>query len=378
MTDEQTAFHMPLTRGDLQVDDIYEGAGPPVMTRGMTFVRRLVGLGISMALLTACGGGGLEIVWTSEPVGTTYAPAAVYALTDPGESAASMSQLAALPSVDGLAYRARWRDLEPAEGVYDWTTLDAAFDAVRGKRLTVHIGVSGGAWPDWLARAGAVTYGFAGPLGRVTDPLPWDAVFLNRYDNFVAALAAHVRGRGDMGSLNAISVGAPVSEMSLLGCQNNLLGGFAYGRTSYLSAWASTIGSHRDRFGAARILVSAPVGVICQPDNDGSAFYSAVLTAARAGGGNVAIFAADLNALGSSRVGQLDPALRRQFELHLQTIWSATNDPGHRMAGSLQDAVCQGLRLGAGYFELYKSDLSSADAAIRRAIDSARTGRGCP
>jgi len=341
-------------------------------------VRRLVALGLSTALLAACGGGSLEIVWTGDDPGTVYAPAAVYALTDPGESAASMSQLAALPAVDGLAYRARWRDLEPTEGRYDWTSLDAAFDALRGKRMTIHIGASGGAWPDWLARAGAATYSYAGPLGQVTDPLPWDPVFLSRYDNFVAALAAHIRGRGNMGALNAISVGAPVSEMSLVGCRNNLLGGVAYNRGSYLSAWAAAIGSHRDRFGAATILVSAPVGVICQPDNDGSAFYSAVMTGARAAGGNVAIFAADLNAQGSSRVGQLDASLRRQFGINLQTIWSASNDPNNRMAGSLQDAVCQGLRLGAGYFELYKSDLSSADPAIRRAVDTARTGRGCP
>ena len=341
---------------------------------------RLVALGFPMALITACGGGGGDTSGTTEGTGSAvYAPAAVYALMDPGESSSSMSQYAAMTSVDGLAYRARWRDLEPTEGRYNWTELDAAFDAVqtRSKRLTVHIGASAGAWPDWLASAGAVTYSYAGPLGQVSDPLPWDGVFLTRYDNFVAALAAHIRSRGNMGSLNAISVGAPVSEMSLPACQNNLLGGFAYSRTSYLSAWAAAIGSYRNRFDAANVLVSAPVSVICRPDNDGSAFYSAVMTAALTTSSNLAIFAADLNAQGSSRVSQLEPALRQRLGIKLQTIWSATNDPSNRMAGTLQDAVCQGLRLGAGYLEIYKSDLSSSDAAIRAAIDTARTGRSC-
>ena len=358
------------------------------------------GLSLVMAaLVAACGGSGdasgqTEATVTAaagaegtgpapagpgEPV-AAYAPVAVHALMDPGESSSSMAQFAALASVDGLVYRARWRDLERTQGRYDWTTLDAAFDAVRtrNKRLTVHIGVSGGAWPDWLASAGAVTYSFVGPRGQVTDPLPWDAVFLTRYDSFIAALAAHLQSRGDLALLTAVSVGAPVSEMALAGCQDNLLGGFAYSRSSYLSAWATSVGSYRDRFGAAAILVSAPVNVICRPDSDGGAFYSAVMAAARTTNSKLAIFAADLNALGSSRVGQLDASLRQQFPIRLQTIWSATGDPDNRMAGTLQEAVCQGLRLGAGSFEIYKSDLSSSDPAIATAIDTARTGRGCP
>lgn len=343
-------------------------------------VRRLIPFTILLTLITACGSGGGGASGTPVAAAiTTYSPAKVFALMDPGESSVSMAQYAAMATVDGLVYRARWRDLEPTAGNYDWTTLDAAFDAVqaRGKQLTVHIGTSGGAWPDWLASIGAVTYSYAGPLGTVTDPLPWDGVFLARFDSFVAALAAHIQGRGDMGRLNAVSVGAPVAEMSLVGCQNNALGGFAYSRASYQSAWTTTIGSYRNRFGAAAVLVSAPVSAICLPDSDGSAFYSAVMTSAATTTGNLAIFATDLNALGSRRVSQLDVSLRQQFHINLQAIWSATNDPSNRMAGTLKDAVCQGLRLGAGYFEIYKGDLSSSDATIRSAINTARTGSGC-
>lgn len=335
---------------------------------------------LAAAILAGCGssgGGDAPVAPAGTGTGTTYPPATISALMDPGEAPASMSQFAALSTVDALAYRARWRDLEPTEGNYDWTSLDAAFDAVRNnKRLTVHIGVSGGAWPNWLAGRGAVTYNYVGPHGQVTDPLPWDAVFLARYDAFVAALAAHLHTRGDIGLLHAITVGAPVSEMSLVGCQNNTLGGFAYNRASYLSAWAAAIGSHRNRFDSAAIWVSAPVSVICRPDNDGASFYSAVMTADPSR--PLGIFAADLNAAGSSRVAQLDASLKQQLAINLQTTWSATNDPTNRMAGSLQEAVCQGLRLGTRYFEIYKSDLLSTDPAIRAAIDTARTGSGCP
>lgn len=335
-------------------------------------------IGIPLALLAACFDGGTTPA-SNAGGGATYPPARVFALLDPGESPSAMARFAALATVDGLAFRARWRDLEPNDGGYDWSALDAAFDAVRAhdKRLTVHVGVSGGGWPDWLRGADAVIYNYTGPQGGTSDPLPWDAVFLARYERLVATLAAHLRDRGDLARLHAVSVGAPVAEMSLVACRNNLLGGFAYNRASYLAAWAASIGSHGNRFGEAAVLVSAPVGMICAPDNDGGAFYQAVMSAAQPTTGRLAIFAADLNAQGSARVGALDAAFRQRFALHLQTIWSASDDPGRRLAGSLSDAVCQGLRLGAAYLEIYRVDLESAEPATRQAIETARTGRGC-
>ena len=92
--------------------------GAPTM-RCMKFIantRRaalfLIAFGIPMALVTACGGGG-GAPGAPEDTGTAHAPAKVYALMDPGESPSSIAQFAALTTVDGLAYRARWRDLEP-------------------------------------------------------------------------------------------------------------------------------------------------------------------------------------------------------------------------------------------------------------------------
>jgi Beta-galactosidase len=308
----------------------------------------------------------------------------VFALLDPGESANSMSQYAAMSNVSGLAFRALWSALEPTAGTYNWTAIDAAFDAVRlqNKQLTVHVGTSGGGWPAWLVTAGAATYTYNSPQGAaVTDPVPWDSVFLSRYHDFVVALATHIQTRGDSSLLRAVSVGAPVAEMSLVGCSSNTLGtttSVPYSRSNYLQAWQNAINSVVGAWPGKPVFISAPIAIICRPDTDGQAFYSDVMSYARGLNGSVAIFAADLNATGSARMAQVNTSLSTQLPIGLQTIWSASNDPSNRMAGSLHSAVCAGLTLGARYFEIYKADLNSTDPTIQAAIATAQSGQGCP
>lgn len=335
-------------------------------------------LALCLILLTnACGGGSGG---TPAPVVPSQ-PAKVFALLDNGEPSSALDGLAGRATVDGLAFRTSWKTLEPADGAYDWTTLDAAFDTVRarGKQLTLHVGVSSVGIPNWLGAMGVVTYTYHTPMGvTVTEPVPWDAAFLSRYTQFLAALAAHVQARGDTGLLYAVSDGAPVAEMSIVGCQNSTLsGGIAYSRASYLNAWQTTVDAHAAAFPATRLFISAPVAVICMPDNDGKAFYTEVMNHALAKSANATVFAADLNAAGSMRLRQVDAPLSTRVAIAFQMIWSSTGDTQNRMQGTLDDAVCHGLRSGARYFEIYKSDISSTDAAIQNAIQRARAGQPC-
>lgn len=318
---------------------------------------------------------------------TTHAPQPaqgnlVFALMDVGDSTAVLDAYAARANVDGLAFRTAWGLLEPAPGSYEWKSLDAAFDAVRarGKRLTLHVGVSSIGLPRWLAGLGSATYTFRTPAGAtVTDAVPWDATFLSRYTQFLAALAAHVQARGDAGLLHAVSDGAPVAEMSLPGCQDGLLGGsVAYSRASYLAAWKATIDAHAAAFAGIPLFVSAPVSVICRPDNDGHAFYTELMEHALARSGGTTVFAADLDATGSMRLRQADRSITARAGVAYQMVWSATNDPQRRLQGTLDDALCRGHASGARYYEIYKADLASAEAAVQAAIDRLRAGRPCP
>ena len=339
-------------------------------------------LAFLLALLaSACGGGSDgDAPAPPQPVSPPQV-SKVFALMDVGDSTALLDSFAAHATVDGLAFRTSWKALEPQNGGYNWTTLDAAFDTVRarGKQLTLHVGASSLGIPNWLAGLGVVTYTYTTPSGStVTEPIPWDAVFLSRYSQFLTALAAHVQTRGDTSLLYAVSDGVPVAEMSIVGCLNGAMsGGAAYSRASYLNAWKTTIDAHAAVFAQTRLLISAPVVVICRPDNDGKAFYTEVMNHALTKSANATVFAADLNALGSARLVQVDASISARAAIAFQTIWSSINDPQNRMQGTLRDAVCKGIGSGANYFEIYKVDISSSDAAIQEAIQRARAGLAC-
>ena len=330
------------------------------------------------ATLSACGGGSPAM---APAAGTPPASGKVFALMDPGESTLSMNRYAGLASVDGLAFRSLWGALESRKGVYDWSTLDAAMDAVRAqnKRLTVHVAVSGQAAPAWLVADGAAYYSAQSPLGVVAGPVPWDSVYLRNIATFVAALSAHIRSRGDMDLVALVSDGAPISEMTLVGCQNNLLGTVSYSRSVYLDAWRTTVAAYAQAFTGTTLLISAPVSLICANDADGKAFYSEVMNYALSQSSAIGIFAADLKAsgTGSQRMDQVDESIRSRASVNFQTIWSATNDPNARMQGTLDQAVCKGWSLGGRYFEIYKADIDNPSSTIQAAVTRARTGPGC-
>ena len=332
-------------------------------------------------LISACGGGGGSSS-QAQPAPTPV-PATVFALMDAGDTTERLEQYADIDSVDGLAFRTAWSLLEPQDGVYDWTTLDAAFDIVRlrAKKLTLHTNVSEIGIPDWLAGLGVASYTYASPQGGTsTEPIPWDPTFLARYARFLADMAAHIQARGDGDLLYAVSDGAPVAEMSLYGCLNNTLtGGTPYSRSAYLAAWTTTVDAHNVAFPSAtfpgvKLFISAPVAVICRPDIDGAAFYTEVMNHALDNNPQTTIFAADLNANGSSRLNQVSTSISARTSTALQFIWSSADDPDNRMDGTLSEAVCRGLDQGANYFEFYKDDLSSALTGIPNAIQLARDG----
>ncbi len=332
-------------------------------------------------LASACGGGSADT--TPSPPAPPAQVSKVFVLMDVGDSTSVLDGFAARSAVDGLAFRTAWRVLEPRDGDYDWTTLDAAFDTVRarGKQLTLHVGASSIGIPSWLAGLGVVTYTYTTPTNAsVTEPIPWDTTFLARYSQFVAALAAHIQTRGDTGLLYAVSNGVPVAEMSIVGCRDSFLSGgvIPYNRTTYLNAWKTTVDAHAAAFSTTRLFISAPVAVICIPDNnDGKAFYTEVMNHALTKNTQAEVFAADLNALGSARLGQVDTSISSRAAIAFQMIWSSPDNMQNRMQGTLNTAVCLGIGSGGRYFEIYKIDISSTDAAIQDAIQRARAGQRC-
>jgi hypothetical protein len=123
------------------------------------------GLGAVVLLLAACGGGGGE---APEPR-ASFQPGDGRVKWNPGhyiqlnaDAGADLVQrtfaeIAALPNVRGVQTRYAWRDLEPAQGAYDFSRIeqDLAAAQAAGKRLFIMLGTKSfkagvRAMPDYL------------------------------------------------------------------------------------------------------------------------------------------------------------------------------------------------------------------------------------
>lgn len=130
-------------------------------------------------------------------------------------SQAALSQLdiaLAFPYVKGVAHYQNWSTLEVADGVFNWTVIDAVFDIARKHGKYVILGLQQGvAAPYWLLN-GASSYGIpvvdfvhANPgwwhwstLQRYSEggqkvstmAVPWDATYETYVRRAVSAMAA--------------------------------------------------------------------------------------------------------------------------------------------------------------------------------------------
>ena len=109
------------------------------------------------------------------------------------------------PGLSTIYLRVPWAYLEPQEGAFNWSLFDTPAQRWidRGKRIAIRVSCSESwlryATPKWVQEAGAKGTDFdfgKGPRagGRLWDPDYLDPVFLQKLDNFVAALARRYDG----------------------------------------------------------------------------------------------------------------------------------------------------------------------------------------
>jgi hypothetical protein len=100
------------------------------------------------------------------------------------------------PDVDGVSLRQLWSEIEPTEGVFDFSYLDStiATCASYGKQVLVRIGTMG-ARPAWVDEAvrnnGGLFFNFLDGDVPTTIPVFWDPTYLAKKSALIAALGAH-------------------------------------------------------------------------------------------------------------------------------------------------------------------------------------------
>jgi hypothetical protein len=108
------------------------------------------------------------------------------------------------PDVDGVSIRQGWKNLEPTEGGYNWTYLDSQIASVKaaGKKVLLRINDGGGAAvPDWVMSGVTTTFTYfdtntshSSYNTYVTIPVFWDAYYLEKKKDMIAAVGAHFTG----------------------------------------------------------------------------------------------------------------------------------------------------------------------------------------
>jgi hypothetical protein len=134
-------------------------------------------------------------------------PRGVFCLLPSGHGAGRDPAIYSDPNVDGVSVRQKWSDLEPSDGVFDFTLVDAVVTMARasGKNVLLRIGTSGGSaakggnTPNWVFHAinaeslpdskKFFTWNDNGKLRTI--PVFWDPVYLAKKKAMIRALGAH-------------------------------------------------------------------------------------------------------------------------------------------------------------------------------------------
>lgn len=121
-------------------------------------------------------------------------PRGIFSLSPAGS--ACRAAVLANPNVDGISIRQTWADLEPAEGHFNWSFLDAeiARAAAAGKQVLLRINTQASK-PAWVTiavtQAGGNFYTFDDHGTLTTIPVFWDPTFLAKKKAMITALGAH-------------------------------------------------------------------------------------------------------------------------------------------------------------------------------------------
>lgn len=167
--------------------------------------------------------------------------------------------------MSGVAVQINWRDIEPVEGRFDWSRLDALFAAAESSNKWLRLSIFPGFFsPEWaLDRAKTEVFDIQYGPGHGTPtklPMPWDRMYLGRWLAFVRKVAERY---GDSPAFRVIGAAGPTSvsdEMTLpvsrAAVQKWLSDG--YTPAKYLGAWEEVFRAYAESFPNQCVSLSGP------------------------------------------------------------------------------------------------------------------------
>jgi hypothetical protein len=161
-------------------------------------------------------------------------PYGVFSLTSVGKPV--HSAILTNPLVAGVTIRGRWQDVEPSEGVYDWSYFDQQIARVgnAGKQILLRITSGGQNTPQWVFDAGVQTFSFVngGSGEMVTIPVFWDPIFLQKKKNFTAAMGEHFAANPNIVLVSSSCANATTDDWVVPSTKTDIANWQAVGYTS--------------------------------------------------------------------------------------------------------------------------------------------------
>ncbi len=345
---------------------------------------------------------GLALLGLAHPVSAglpSEIPRGVFSLSPAGN--ASRDAALANPNVDGMSIRQDWSELEPTEGNYNWSFLDAevARAAAAGKPVLLRINTQAHK-PAWVtqavAQAGGSFITFDKDGVPTTIPVFWDPTFLAKKKAMIAALGAHFTNKSAIKIVWASFANASSEDWNVPHTSADLSNWFSLGYTSQklIDAGAQIIDATMAAF--PNQYVTLAVGGNGHAGNSGNldpdASYvarNAVAAAKAKWPGRLIVQKNDLSTVNPAAPGMgtlFQPIWDNRPDVAGQMLDSSFGDSTYRNNGGVPDdagnilrrSVDLGASYGMKYIEIYQNDVLNLLDAISYAHTVLLTPPGTP
>jgi uncharacterized repeat protein (TIGR01451 family) len=338
-------------------------------------------------------------------------PRGVFCLLPQSQGAGKDPAIYSDPSVDGVSVRQSWADLEPSDGVFDFTFLDAVTTMARvsGKQVLLRIGTSGGSaakggnTPNWVFDAVNAeplassqkffTWNDNGTMRTI--PVFWDPVYLAKKKAMIKALGAHLANNPIVKIVSTSFANSQSEDWAVPHTSTDVSNWLAAGYTSdkMLSAGKQIIDTTMAAFPYQYVTMAVggnghTGGVNLDPDENYVA-RNAVQAARASWPGRFIVQKNNLAtyippAPGTKTLYQImwDSAP----DIGAQMVWFCYGDNTYRVNGgvaidpskALTKSADMALGYGVKYIEIYRKDITNLAAATKYAHDALTSATPSP
>ncbi len=302
-------------------------------------------------------------------------------------------EVLANPDVTGVTIRQGWSDIEPTEGVYNWSYLDDAVATVAasGKTVLLRIGTQAGK-PDWVTtaikRAHGKFFTWDNNGVQTTIPVYWDPTFVAKKTAMIAALGAHFTNNPAISIVVASFANATSEDWNVPHTPTDVTNWRAVGYTTQnmLDTGKTIIDATMAAF--PNQLVTLAIGgnghIGFGRDLDPTATYvaeNAIATARASWPGRLIAQCNGFSTFGADAPGPdlsvWNLLFNSQPDIGGQMIFQCVNDPTYRVNNgipinpgrALTLSINKAVAYGVNYMEIYQIDVVNLPAVIAYAHD---------